>query len=631
MKPHREPAITNLSRSTLSRLLLLAGVVSIVLVSFWTYGKVLHGGFVLDDDALITESSLIQSPQALSRIWFSTEAPDYWPVSNTLFWLQWHLFGLNASGYHSTNFCLHVFDTLLIWAVLRQLSIPGAFLAALLFAVHPVNVESVAWISQEKNTLSMLFFLLSIFCYLKIDFTAQPADRVFPRKWGSWYALSLLAFTLAMLSKGSVAIEPFVLLLIAWWRQGKIRKTDFLRSIPLFAIGALLTAVNIWFQARGSGHAIRNITFDQRLLGAGAAIWFYLTKAILPIHLIFVYPQWEIDSANLRWWLPLSAAAGVTVWLLWAGLWRKLKWVRPLLLAWAFFCLALVPVLGLVDVGFMKFSLVADHYQYLALIGVLTLVASGWATWHRQAHQPVRWALIGVACAAVATLALLSHEQSLLYLDPILLYRDTIEKNPAACLAYNNLGIALDHAGQSQSAIENYQHAIRIKADYPDPHMNLGVALAKINKPEEALEQYQQALRIKPNYVEAQYDRANLLIKLGRYQEAIDQLETTLHLYPNFPQAENNLGAALTLSNRPQEALGHYQEALRLKPDYVEAYANLSFALAKLNRPAEATAAAQRAVELARSNGQTALVRQIESQLNSRGADNPNLQEHGQP
>ena len=300
---------------------------------------------------------------------------------------------MHPTGYHVTNLLLHIADSLLVWLVLARLKIPGAFLAALLFAVHPINVESVAWIAQRKNVLSLLFFLLSIVWYLK---STARTDEVRGSneidsdslQLNSWYWLSLLAFLLAMLSKGSVAMLPLVLLLIVWWQRGRIQQTDIVRTIPFFIVAAVLTIVNIWFQSRGLTTPLRDVTPLARLLGAGAVVWFYLWKAVWPWPLIFVYPKWDIRPEELRWWLPLAGTLLVSAILIWQ---RRTAWGRALLFAWAYFCIALLPVMGFTDVGYMKISLVADHYVHIALIGVVALVAAAWTNWYSRHESAQSW------------------------------------------------------------------------------------------------------------------------------------------------------------------------------------------------------------------------------------------------
>jgi hypothetical protein len=345
----------------------LTAIIVIAVMAYVVYAPSLSGGFLWDDDTLITHNPLITAPDGLIRIWFTSEAVDYWPVTNSSFWIEWRLWGMNPIGYHVTNLVLHVGNAILFWAILRHLRIPGALLAAAIFTVHPINIESVAWIAQRKNTLSQCFFLLSVLWFLKDESGSAGRRR-------GWYALSLAGFVLAMLSKGSAASLPLVLLLIVWWTRNRITARDVLRAVPFFVVAAALTLVNLWFRTHGDAEVFRQATLAERIAGAGAIVWFYVFKAVWPIHLAFVYPLWRIDSDDIRWWLPLAAALVLTALLLW---YRGKPWGRAGLFAWLYYGVALLPVLGFADTPFMRYSLVADHYQYTAILGLAALVAAG--------------------------------------------------------------------------------------------------------------------------------------------------------------------------------------------------------------------------------------------------------------
>ncbi len=532
--------------------LAVTGVAIIIVVAIIAYFPSLNGGFILDDDELLTNNSLIKAADGLYRFWCTTEAPDYWPVTNTTLWIEWRLWGMNSTGYRATNLILHIIESWLIWMILRKLSIPGAFLGAVIFAVHPVNVESVAWIAQRKNLMAMLFFLMSILCYLR-QFSlncsdnaqrsrhspcADPAHGVRGLLIGRWYWLSLAAFVLAMLSKGSVTVLPLLLLGIVWWLR-PLTRWDLIRAAPFFLVAVVLAGVNVWFQTHGAGNEIRIASFAQRLLGAGGVVWFYLYKALLPLNLVFVYPQWNIQADNPLWWLPLLAAVVVA-----AALWRyRESWSRPFLFAWGFFCVSLIPVLGFVDVGFMQYSLVADHYQHLALIGVIVLAAAGWGYWRERVQGPARWATSAVAVVIMGVLTLLTAQQNGLYRSKITLYQTTLDKNPDCWMVHNNLGIALAKADRVSEAIEHYHQALRLKPDYIEAYNNLGAALADLGRAQEAIEQYQKALRLKPDYTQAYNNLGNALLQAGRQQEAIEHYEQALRLKPDYANAHNNLGA----------------------------------------------------------------------------------------
>ncbi len=585
----------------------LAGVALLVLAAFLAYFPALSGGFVMDDNLLLTENSLIKAADGLWRFWCTTEATDYWPVSNTTLWIEWRLWKMNPVGYHVTNLILHIVEVLLLWAILRKLSIPGAYFASLIFAVHPVNVESVAWISSRKNLMAMLFLLLSILWYLS-QFSssssdnaqrsrhtpcADPAHGVCGPHIDRWYWLSLLAFVLAMFSKGSVAVLPVLLLGIIWWLR-PLTKWDLARTAPFFAIAAALVYENVWFQTHGKDMVTRDMGYAERLLGAGGVVWFYLYKAILPVDLAFVYPQWEIQVGNQLWWLPLLAVAGVTVFL---WLYRE-RWSRAVFFAWGYFCVSLVPVLGFTDVGYMKFSPVADRYQHIAIIGVIALATAGWSVWHQRMRGAARWRAIVVAVLAAGAFGFLAYRQSGLYRNVMTLYQATLKKNPDCWFAHNNLGSALVLTGRTQEAIEHFQEALRLNPNYPDAHNNLGTVLGDAGQVQEAIAHYQQALRLKPDYVIAHNNLANALLQTGRPQEAIKHFQEALKLKPDFITAHYNLGVALFRTGRMQEAIEHYQQALRLEPDYPEAHNNLGNALLQAGRPQEASEHIQQALRL---------------------------------
>ena len=593
---HAEPAsATNPFLPTLSpRFTTLGWITLLVVTTCMAYLPAMRGEFILDDDIYVTNNRLITAPDGWYRFWLTTEPIDYYPMSNSTLWIEWRLWGLHPTGYHVTNLLLHIAAALLVWTVLRKLSIPGAYLAALLFAVHPVNIESVAWISQRKGLLAMLFFLLSILWYLKV--VPQPPDsdespvvgqsnRLCHPSWGRWYWLSLLAFLLAMLSKGSVATLPLVLLLIVWWQRRQITMWDLTGIAPFFLAAVLLSGVNIWFQSRHVDDVIRSVSFGERLLGAGAVVWFYLSKAILPINLVFIYRQWHIEVDNLRGWLPLLAALGVTV-VLWSqrGNWRG----RPLLFAWGFFGVALVPVLGFIDVGFMKHSLVADHYQHIALVGVMALAAAAWSNWYQRTREASRPALVVIAAVIVGTFTLLTWQHSRLYADAITLYQATLEKNPASWLTHYNLAAELAETGWSQEVIKNYEQALRFKPNYANAHSNLGVALLHAGRLQEAIEHFEQALQLKPSLGETHNNLGTALEQVGRYEEAIEQYRQALQLRPDYPEAQNNMGLVLLAERRAQEAMEYLDQALQLKPDYAEAHLNLGNVLLALGRKQEA-------------------------------------------
>ncbi len=384
-----------------------------------------------------------------------------------------------------------------------------------------------------------------------------------------------------MLSKGSVAVLPVLLLLIVWWQRRRIDIWDLVRTAPFFVVAIVLTGVNVWFQKHGLDVMIRNVNFSQRLAGAGAVVWFYLAKALAPIHLVFVYPNWQIKASTPLWWLPLAAVLIVTILLARSILSQRATWRHALLFAWLFFCVALVPVLGFTDVGFMQYALVADHYQHIAIIAVVALAAAGFSAWHKR----MQGAAIVTAVALVGMLAFLTWQQNKMYSTPLALYQATLDQNPDSWPIHNDAGAALRKIGRIQEAIDHYKHALRLNPNYSDAHYNYGNVLMQLGQTTSAIDEYERSLRLQPKRAAAHDNLGSALAQVGRSTEAIDHFEQSLRINPNSPIAHNNLGNVLGALGHSQDALAQYQEALRLKPDYAEAHNNLGFELLETDLP----------------------------------------------
>jgi tetratricopeptide (TPR) repeat protein len=570
----------------------------LVIVTFATYQPTWHAGFIWDDALLITDNRMVQARNGLSRIWFTTEALDYFPLTSSFWWVQWRLWGTNARGYHAVNVLLHAANVMLIWMVLRRLRIPGAWLAALLFAVHPVNVATVAWISEQKNTLSMLFFALSILWYVRFD--EEPE--------GYWYGLSLAAFLLALLSKAAVVMLPVVLLECVWWLRGGLRSRDWLRTVPFFALSILLGLTTVWFQYHQAlnEQEARVGGLFSRLAVAGLAPWFYFYKTVLPLHLCMVYPRWDPGAWGWSGWLPGIALAG-SVALLW---WKRNGWGRPLLFGFGYFVVMLFPVLGFFDQSFHRYSMVADHWQYYSIAGVAALAAAGVMAVGTRLHRGQR--VVGpVAGVVVIVLGALSWQRCLVFRNDETLFRDNLLHNPLAWVAHYNLGVGLAQAGRIPEAMEHLQQALRIKPNYAEGHQYLGNVFLQEGRIEEAIAQYEQALRIKPDFAEAHNNLGTALHQTVMREEAIEHYEQALRIKPDYAEAHNNLGNALAQTGRIEEAIGHYEQALRIQPDYAAAHFNLGLALEKAGRVPEAIQHYEQALRIKPdlSQARTALAR----------------------
>ncbi len=500
--------------------------VVLVLGTIAVYWPALHDGFIWDDDMHLTKNPHLHDLAGLVSLW-TTSAARICPLVLTSFWVQHALWGLVPWPYHLVNILMHAASGLALWQVLRALQVRGAWLGAALWVLHPVAVESVAWITELKNTQSALFYLLSIWFFVK--WRQGVLGRPQPGSWAveKFYALALLCGVLAMTSKSSTVILPLVLGLCAWWVEGRWGWRTVGRLGPFFVCSALAGAVSMWTQriegAVGPGYGRSGL---ERLVTAGKVVWFYLGKLAWPHPLVFVYPRWEIDASRAGSYLAL-AAVGVTTLVLW---WKRKAWGRPGFLAWAYFLIALLPVLGLLDHYFLRFSFVGDHFQYLASMGPLALAGAGLSVGLDLVAKGNRLVKPVVCGLLLVLLGGLTWGRTLVFRDDESLWRDTVTNNPACWIAHNNLGSVFGTKGQSDEAIRQFQEAIRLKPDCADAYNNLGSRLGAKGQTDEAIRQFQEALRLKPDCAEAHYNLGIVLVSKGQLDEAIREYQEALRL-----------------------------------------------------------------------------------------------------
>ena len=501
---------------------------------------------------------------------------QYYPLLHSFFWLEYHLWGDRLVCYHVVNVLLHLTAVWLVYLILRRLQIPGAWLAAAIFALHPVHVETVAWITEQKNTLSAVFYLSAMLAYLHFDRDRQR----------SYYLLALALFVLGLLSKTVTATLPAALLVIFWWSRGRLGwRRDVLPLVPFFALGAvagLITAVleRKLIGAEGDDFAL---TLIDRGLLAGRVVWFYLGKLLWPTNLMFFYPRWEIDPSDWRQWLyPAAALAALFV------LWSLRGRTRAPLAGTLFFIGTLFPVLGFLNVFPFVYSWVADHFQYLASLGIIVLFAAGVTRAIQQLPCDLRWVGHTASVALLGILAVLTCLQSRRYSDLMTLYKTTLEQNPTSWLVHNNVGYELTKHDDLQAAVPYFRESLRYRPEYALAHTNLGSALLGLGKPQEALEHYQRAAELKPLDPNVHNNLAGVLFQLGRAEEALDECRKALALNPNSVLTHGNMGNFLLGMGRPREAIEHFEATLRLKPDFPTAEYHLGLALASTGRPQEA-------------------------------------------
>jgi len=567
----------------------------IVLFVFLAYLPALRGGFIWDDDTYVTENATLHDLGGLQRIWFEASAePQYYPMVFTTFWLEYHLWGLNPVGFHLINVLLHATAAILLWQVLLRLRIRGAWLAAVLFALHPIEVESVAWITERKNVLSAVFYFAAALAYLRFVGLKESGgpNRL---RW-SWYLAALVLFVAALLSKTVTCSLPAALLLVSWWKKGRVPRVEILPLLPFFALGAGLGLMTAWIEKHyvGTQGAEWSLTFADRCLIAGRALWFYAGKLVWPAHLTFIYPRWNIEPGVWWQWLFPIAAAGVG-----AGLWLARRRIgREPLVAVLFFAGTLGPALSFVDVYPMRYSFVADHFQYLAGIGLIVL---GAAVLNRVPRV--------IPAMLVVLLGALTWQQAGIYRNPETLWRDTLAKNPDCWMAHNNLGLLLSDQGRIEEAMQHYHQSLQINPNNDEALYNLGVALAGEGRFDEAIENYRKAIQIDPNFGDALNNLGVALADEGRFDEAIKNYHRALQISPDFPRALNNL--AWLLATCPKADFRDGTQAVQLagrackltqyhQPFFI---GTLAAAYAESGRFPEAVTTAEKAEQVATSAG----------------------------
>lgn len=577
----------------------------LVVLAVLAYVPALTGGFIWDDNFYVTANPTLRSWDGLARIWFDPGAtPQYYPLTFTTFWLEYRLWGLAPLGFHVSNVLLHGVSGVLLWQVLLRLRAPAPWFVAAVFVLHPVQVESVAWITERKNVLSTLMYFAAALSYLRFSppemqrTDAAIADR--RARW-RWYFLALGFFLAALLSKTVTCSLPAALLLVLWWRRGSFPWGDVAALAPFFALGALLAALTVWMEKHHVG--AQGFDFElsalERCLIAGRALCFYAAKLVWPADLTFIYPRWQVDAGV--WWqygFPLAAVGTAAI----LAAARRRIGLGPLV-AYLIFAGTLTPALGWIDVYPMRFSFVADHFVYLASPAFFVLATAAiLAAWQRLAMFPPdrrpdrqRWA--GMGCLFI--LGVLTWRHGFVFTDPQILWEDTLSKNPDCWMAHNNLGELLVERGRPEQALPHYEEAVRLYPHDAAHHHNLGKARQLLGEFDKAAAAFEAALRIDPDHFQSHFSLGLALRRLGKTAEARRSLEAAIALRPDFAAAHNNLGALFAQQGQHAEAIPHFLGAARAAPDDPAAFFNLALAHARLGKLDEAIDHARQALDRA--------------------------------
>lgn len=567
------------------------------LAVFWPL--INHEFINFDDDLYVYDNSQVRTGLTLKGvIWaFTTTRTSNW---HPLTWLSHmtdcELYGLWPGGHHLTNLLFHIANTLLLFLVLNRMTraLWSSSLVAALFALHPLHVESVAWVAERKDVLSTLFWMLTLGAY--VHYTALRSLN--------WYIAALSFFTLGLLSKPMLITLPCVMLLLDYWPLGRFRwgkpvghwnsnilppvyrkeKSAFthrivLEKVPFLVLSAISSIVTFFVQQ--SGGAVQSLeSFPLRIRISNALLSYlsYIGKMIWPHPLAVFYPYRDIFPT----WQAAGTGVllmGVTVLFLRAA--RKYPY---LVVGWLWYLGTLVPVIGLVQVGAQA---MADRYTYVPLIGIFIMVA--WGLPQILAGWRFRKTALATATALLLSIFVaLTGLQLQKWHDRITLFTYTLSVTTRNALIHNNLGNALSNQGKYREAITHYTEALRIRPQYAEAYYNFGVALAHQGKTEEAIAQYTEALRINPKHVNAHNNLGNALAHQGKNEEAVAQYTEALRINQNNAVAHKNLGLALMRQGKYEEAIAHYNEALRLNPQYADARNNLGNALASQEKIDEA-------------------------------------------
>ncbi len=569
-----------------ARLGLAAKVALLALAVLAIYYPAFRGEWLWDDDLDVTKNQLLRSAAGLWKIWFQPTTLDYYPLKFSVQWLQWHLWGDTVLGYHLTNVCLHLLNAGLLWRVLEKLGVKLAWFGALLFAIHPLAVESVAWIAELKNCLALPPLLLAFDAWLDYEGHPRPSRYLLAAGW----------FLVSMLCKSSAVMFPCTLLLHTLMIRGRVSRADVFRTVPFFAISLVLGIVTLWLQ---HDRALQDAVIPlggplARIALGGATLGFYASKAVWPMPLLPIYPRWTIDPSAVWPFLPWLVFIAAAVWL-W---FRRSAGARRALFGLGWSVCHLLPFVGFVPISFMRFTWAMDHLTYLSLLGVCGLAAGSLGEAMERSRKAGQLVLISSATALAVAFAVLAQRHARRFASSRALWSHELQHNPDSATAHNNLGLALEAGGEMTAAIDHYRHAVQLDENFFEARTNLGNALSAARKPDEAIRELRLALDSRRNAAVAHYNLAFAYSAAGRTREAHAEFDQTLQLKPDWPEALYSRGVVGRELGRLDEAVRDLSAAVKLAPELAEAHNDLALTLMDFHRTAEASEELLRALQL---------------------------------
>jgi len=597
-RPKRKPAApapVSAAEDPRAPLYFWLGVAAIVVAVFWVYSPAIAGGWLWDDDWYLTNQPLVRDLNGLWKFWFAPGIwTEYYPLHETLIWIEWHLFGNATPGYHIVTITLHALNALLVWRLLARFNLRWAWLGGFIYAVHPAAVDSVAWIAETKNTLSTLPCLLAMIAWIDFDNGRKPRD----------YALALLFFTMAMLCKIAVAPLPFVLLLYAWWKRRRIGARDLAAFAPFLIVAVALAAASIGageVYAHRPGNlpdAVPQLDLAARVALAGQSLGVYFAHLVWPVGLLPNYPQWTIGSPSLLAFVPCLVAAAVFV-VLWL---RRADWGAAAILGLGSFVLFVAPFLGFDVASYMAFTWVMDHYLYLAMIGPIGLFVAALESIDTRVPAQARIAVLAAATLVATLLAFEARNYAAAFSDEATLWGYTIEHNPGDWLAQDNLGKALYLQNQPEDAAAHFRIELQLRPGRAQTHLNLGRSLVAMNRLDDGLREYDTALALNPRDPEIYNQKGVALLQANRAADALAPLQRAIELRPRYAIGLENLGTALALTGHLDEAAEKFRASLEANPNDPATHVNLGRALQQLGRNAEAADQFRQAIHLDPTN-----------------------------